>query len=217
MAGRQLVQPRQSQRQQDRRAWNCTARAIRPAPRSAGRRTSRGARGWASSSANCSGVVSRMSGGAWRWRWRRDGGRIAGAGFDRHRQAPSPRPALPDCAPHPPPAPSAARCRACAARAPARRLAAARPRSIRLGRNPARVLPPPVGATSSTLSPARRMFEPAPTDGRAAASRGRRTNPGIRGGSMARTLYHAARAAKGERILALAPPSGRFSSASGVP
>ena len=36
-------------------------------------------------------------------------------------------------------------------------------RSIRLGRKPARVLPPPVGATSSTLCPARHG-PPAPTD-----------------------------------------------------
>ena len=40
----------------------------------------------ASSSASCSGVVSRMSGGSRRWRWRFDRRRVAGAGLDADRQ-----------------------------------------------------------------------------------------------------------------------------------
>ena len=122
----------------------------------------RTARDGPSSSANCSGVVSRMSGGAWRWRWRRDGGRVAGAGLHRdrqthlgdrrfqiarhiHRQRLERR--------------DVERVRASRGRAS---VWAVRPRSIRLGRKPARVLPPPVGATSSTLSPFRAL-PPAPS------------------------------------------------------
>ena len=156
----------------------------------AGLRTIAALRGWASSSANCSGVVSRISGGAWRWRWRRDRGRVAGAGLHRHRQ-----PHLGDgrfqIARH------VHRQRLerrdverVQARWRATRLG--RPaRSIRLGRKPARVLPPPVGATSSTLSPALRRSRPAPTDAaRSASSRVAANQFSKRGGrrSMTRTL-----------------------------
>ena len=58
---------------------------------------SSGPSGEASSSASCSGVVSRMSGGSRRWRWRARGRRVAGAGLDADRAAPSRRPAAPGC------------------------------------------------------------------------------------------------------------------------
>ena len=63
---------------------------------------------------------------------------------------PSPRSGSADCAARRPPAPSAARCRACAARP-----SAARPARPGVGRKPASVLPAPVGATSRALRPAR--------------------------------------------------------------
>ena len=82
--------------------------------------------------------------------------RVAGARLDGdgkpHLRERAPR----GCARCPPPAPSAARCRACGCR---RRDAAARDSSARLGRKPASVLPPPVGEISSTLSRACRMLQ----------------------------------------------------------
>ncbi len=104
------------------------------------------------------------------------GGGVAGSGLNRNRQAPSRGWAHPDCAPRPPRAPSGERYRAYAGRACGRVWAPAvgRPkleisaRSMSVGRKPARVLPPPVGATSSTLSPFFAHAPPAPADGRAA-------------------------------------------------
>ena len=71
MPGRQLRQPRQAQRQQIAALGIVERVQFVQHHRLAGSRTIAALRGWASSSANCSGVVSRKSGGAWRWRWRR--------------------------------------------------------------------------------------------------------------------------------------------------
>ena len=62
--------------------------------------------------------------------------------------APSRRSGSAGCAARRPPAPSAARCRACAAPRSARSIS-----SASVGRNPASVLPAPVGATSRALPP----------------------------------------------------------------
>ena len=62
------------------RAWSSSSTTWR---RSA---NSPGLSSWDSISASCSGVVSRMSGGAMRWRWRAAGRSIAGAGLDADRQ-----------------------------------------------------------------------------------------------------------------------------------
>ena len=87
--------------------------------------------------------------------------RVAGAAFGAHRQLPSRRSASRGCGGCRWPAPSGARCRACAARPcpscgrgrlPASRRSVS---SINDGRKPARVLPPPVGAISSALLPCR--------------------------------------------------------------
>ena len=140
----------------DRHAWNCAARAIRPARPPSDRRTGAAPRARRSAaptapawSAGCPAAASSGAGAA-RPAYRR-------CAFRRGWEAPSPQSAPRDCARRRPQAPSAARCRACAARGRAstcRACAAAlRARSIRLGRNPASVLPPPVGATSSTDSP----------------------------------------------------------------
>ena len=115
------------------------------------------------------------------------GRRVAGAGLDADRQAHLARPALRGCARCRPPAPSAARCRACAGRRSvghsfagrntSRAGLGCRARSIstRVGRKPASVLPPPVGAISSTDG--RRGRAPAvPADARAASSRATRTS-----------------------------------------
>jgi hypothetical protein len=91
------------------------------------------------------------------------GAGIAGAVLDPDRQVPDRRWAGPDCARYPPSTPSGARRKACGPTpcAPPRRC-----RSTRLGRNPASVLPPPVGAISR-LSP---QPPAAPADADAAAS-----------------------------------------------
>ena len=74
----------------------------------------RGASFEASIRATCSGVVSRMSGGAVALALAAGRRGVAGAGFDAQEQPHLVRPGRRDCARHRPPAPSAARCRACA-------------------------------------------------------------------------------------------------------
>ena len=58
----------------DRRASTSPAHAVRRARRAAACRTDTARPAMASSSASCSGVVSRMSGGSRRWRWRFEAG-----------------------------------------------------------------------------------------------------------------------------------------------
>ena len=102
------------------------------------------------------------------------GRRVARARFDADGQVPSPQRGFPDCARHPPPAPSAARYKACAAvwacarvLPPARSgLAGIRPASCRR-----RWAPPAARIRPVTHG------KPAPIGTRAAASPGRRTSP----------------------------------------
>ena len=153
MARRELLQARQAQGQEvaalgGPEAWTSSmitqleVLEIRRAPSQAQNR------------ASCSGVVSRMSGGLTRWRWRRATPRVAGAGLrldrqvhlgdrrrqialDVHRQGLERR--------------DVEGVHARAAYWRGGRSA----RSIRLGRKPARVLPPPVGAISRAWRPSR--------------------------------------------------------------
>ena len=110
------------------------------------------------------------------------GRRVAGAGLDADRQPHLARPAFRGCARCRPPAPSAARCRACAGLRERAKLAAGRDEPARLdcrarcsstsvGRKPASVLPPPVGAISSTERPVSRTAPAVRADARAASSR----------------------------------------------
>ena len=113
---------------------------------------SRAASSCDSMSAICSGVVSRMSGGVRRWRARRDGRRIAGAGLERDGQV------------HLRDGDGEVARDVGRERLQGRHikrveagftLLVSRPvRSTRLGRNPASVLPPPVGAIRSASLPA---------------------------------------------------------------
>ena len=123
-------------------------------------RTDTARRRTASSSASCSGVVSRMSGGSRRWRWRLRHRRVAGAGLDPDRQ-----PHLGDrrleiardvdrqrLQRRDVERVQAAACAGCCGRwrrvlaAPSRRVSL---NSTSVGRKPASVLPAPVGAISS--------------------------------------------------------------------
>ena len=111
---------------------------------------------------------------AWSAECRADRGAGAGASMPACRRCgsragpagPSRAPGFPGCGRCRPRAPSAARCRACAGPAtaagrgrskPAFRPGAARCSSTSVGRKPASVLPPPVGAISSTERPARAL------------------------------------------------------------
>ena len=138
-------------------------------PRAAPRRAPAPPR-WARSSASCSGVVSRMSGGRSIWRGALVGGGVAGAGLDPDRQAHLARPASRGCARCRPRAPSGARRRGCAG-APLARRGPRSASSTRLGRKPARVLPAPVGATSRTERPARALARRSSWCGRGAQPR----------------------------------------------
>ena len=145
-----------------------------------------GASAEASSSASCSGVVSRMSGGSRRWRWRFEAG-VSPVRVSMRIGRPSRRPAFevardvdrerlerrdvervqPACG----------GCRGRWRRASCRRgFAALRAAQFhQLGRNPASVLPAPVGAISSAERPARASAA-VRADARAATSRATRTS-----------------------------------------
>ena len=156
-----------------------------------------GASAEASSSASCSGVVSRMSGGSRRWRVRFDTGvspvrvsiRIGRAhlgdrGFEIARDVDRERLQRRDVE------------RVQALRA-AKRRGRSRPVCLRqaprccslnstsVGRKPASVLPPPVGAISSTELSVARTLQQIRADARAASSRARRTSARTRPASRA--------------------------------
>ena len=125
------------------------------------------------------------------------GRRVAGAGLDAVG-SPISRTASPGCARCRRRAPSAAKCRACAGPAPqflAGRnypagLGAPLVNSTSVGRNPASVLPPPVGAISSTERPSRARASNR-ADARAASSRAREPARKISGSSGAASIFFA--------------------------
>ena len=142
-----------------------------------------GASALASSSASCSGVVSRMSGGSRRWRWRLEAG-VSPVRVSSRTAGPSRAPGSPDCARCRPRAPSAARCRACAGPASAPRASG----RFQVARPPSRRSTRPASAGNRRASCRRRsarsaawsaLPSPSPASragARAAASRGWRTS-----------------------------------------
>ena len=132
------------------------------------------------------------------------------------RAGPSRRWAWRDCARCRWRAPSAARYRACGCRARDGSCGRPRERSIRLGRKPAKVLPPPVGAIRSASRPVPHLVEqvelvgarlPAPRGEPAANGPGNCSDAGALAGALARCSLASVRRARHDRSVSDLPPS----------